>query len=64
MLTSNGGGLRGVHANATTTTNTASSEVEVPKDLVDYYLRNGKAIVICEAEKRTRSDVCTNQNFA
>ncbi len=32
-------------------------EVEVPKEMVDFLLRSGKAVVLCESEKRTRSDV-------
>ena len=37
--------------------NNVPMEIEVPKEMVDFYLKSGKAIVICEAEKRTRSDV-------
>ena len=33
------------------------TEVEVPKEMVEWLIRHGKAVVVCESEKRTRSDV-------
>ncbi|CAG7710416.1 unnamed protein product [Allacma fusca] len=49
MIVGSGGQRGGV--------STPVTETELPKEMVDFYLRNGKAVVICEAEKRTRSDV-------